>query len=312
MFVKKSMIVLCWVAMAGLANGQGKKTPGKTSSTTKPATKSTANSTNTNTLLWKISGKGLQKPSYLFGTMHLCADSVKLSENLKNVIRDCDVIYFELDLDDMGEQLGALKYARMNNNKKISDLLTKEEYHKLDSFLKNIKSPLPLSMMNSFKPLFVSSLIEARVSNCDASGGMEMQIMAENKKENSKEIKGMETPQFQAGLFDSIPYEKQAKELLNYIDSIDSYKKSGDELIKVYEKQDLKKIDQLLSKSDPGLDQYMDLLLYNRNKMWANQMPTIMAGRSILFAVGAGHIVGNKGVISLLRKKGYTLTPVAN
>src|SRR5690349_13746669 len=103
MFVKKSMLVLCWVAMAGLAYGQGKKTPGKTNNSTKSAAKPAANKTNT--LLWKISGKGLQKPSYLFGTMHLCADSVKLSENLKNVIRDCDVIYFELDLDDMGEQL---------------------------------------------------------------------------------------------------------------------------------------------------------------------------------------------------------------
>jgi len=309
MFVKKSMIALCWVAMAGLGYGQSKKTPAKASST---ASKTTANKPNTNTLLWKISGKGLQKPSYLFGTMHLCADSIKLSENLKKVIRDCDVIYFELDLDDMGEQLGALKYARMNNNKKISDLLTQEEYHRLDSFLKSIKSPLPLSMMNTFKPLFVSSLIEARISNCDASGGMEMQIMAENRQENSKEIKGMETPRYQAGLFDSIPYEKQAKELLNYIDSIDTYKKSGDELIRVYEKQDLKKIDQLITKSDPGLDQYMDILLYNRNKMWASQMPTIMAGRSILFAVGAGHIVGEKGVISLMRKKGYTLTPIAN
>jgi hypothetical protein len=312
MFVKKSMLVLCCLALAGLGYGQGKKPPGKTSPNSKPASKTIANKGTTNTLLWKISGKGLQKPSYLFGTMHLCTDSVKLSENLKKIIHDCDIIYFELDLDDMQEQMGALRYARMNDNKKISDLLTKDEYHKLDSFLKSIKSPLPLSMMNSFKPLFVSSLIEARISNCDATGGMEMQIMAENRKQSSREIKGMETPRYQAGLFDSIPYEKQAKELLNYVDSIDSYRKSGDELIKVYEKQDLNKIDQLITKSDPGLDQYMDLLLYNRSRMWSQQMPTIMAGRSVLFAVGAGHIVGDKGVINLLRKKGYTLTPVAN
>jgi hypothetical protein len=308
MFVKKSMLVLCWIAMAGLGYGQSKKTPGKTTSSAKPP----ANKAIANTLLWKISGKGLQKPSYLFGTMHICTDSVQLSENLKKVIADCDVIYFELDLDDLQEQMGALKYARMNDNKKISDLLTKDQYHKLDSFLKNIKSPLPLSMMNNFKPLFVSSLIEAKVSNCDASGGMEMQIMAENRQLNSREIKGMETPRYQAGLFDSIPYEQQAKELLTYVDSIDSYKKSGDELIKVYEQQDLKKIDQLIRKSDPSMDQYMDLLLYNRNRMWSQQMPGIMGGRSVLFAVGAGHIVGDKGVISLLRKKGYTLTPVPN
>src|SRR5262249_40518740 len=54
------------------------------------------------TLLWKISGNGLKKPSYLFGTMHiLCADDAHLSDSLRGVIARCDEMYFEVDMSDM-------------------------------------------------------------------------------------------------------------------------------------------------------------------------------------------------------------------
>src|SRR5882724_2883053 len=67
------------------------------------------------TLLWQISGKGLVKPSYLFGTMHvLCAEDARLSDSLRSVIAHCDEVYFEIDLSDMSGMLGSMKFMRMN------------------------------------------------------------------------------------------------------------------------------------------------------------------------------------------------------
>jgi uncharacterized protein YbaP (TraB family) len=123
---------------------------------------------------------------------------------------------------------------------------------------------------------------------------------------------GLESVQFQATLFDSIPYETQAKDLLNYIDSIDNYKKSTAEMVAVYKSQDLDKLDSLVRKSDPSMNSYMDLLLYGRNRKWVQQMPNIMMEGTLLFAVGAGHLPGEQGVINLLRQKGFTVKPVAN
>src|SRR5262245_58809314 len=81
------------------------------------------------TLLWEISGNGMAKPSYLFGTMHiLCETDAKLSENLKKIIKDCDAICFELDMDNQQETLGFLKHARMSDNQKLQDLLSQEEF----------------------------------------------------------------------------------------------------------------------------------------------------------------------------------------
>lgn len=317
MFVKTSLAMICWVAMAGFGYSQTKKPAPVKTMGAKPASaksKMPAQAGGQNTLLWEISGNGLKKPSYLFGTMHiLCDKDATLSPALKQAIKEVDVIYFELDMDDMTELLGAMKYLRMNDGKKLTDFLTKEEYARVDNYFKANKMPMPLSMMTRFKPYFISSLIGEQVMTCEngKKNGMEQQIMEESKQ-YEKEIKGLETAEFQAGLFDSIPYDKQAKDLVAYIDSIDSYKKVTLEMVEVYRKQDLKRMDDLVHKSDPGMEKYMDLLLYGRNRGWAVNMPNIMGPRTVLFAVGAGHLGGDQGVISLLKKKGYTLTPLKN
>jgi uncharacterized protein YbaP (TraB family) len=265
-----------------------------------------------NTLLWKIAGKGLDKPSYLFGTMHiLCADDAKLGDSLKEIIKRCDEVYFEIDLSDMKGMMNSMKYMRMNDNKKLSDILGKDDYEKVKNYFEKHAAILPFSMLERFKPLLISSLIEEDDLDCKATNGMEMVIMQEVHQWNKK-INGLETAEFQAGLFDSIPYEIQARDLMNYLDSAADYKKMTDTLAMAYKQQDLKKIDELSSKEDPSTANYMDLLLYGRNRNWVKKMKYLLPGKSLVFAVGAGHLPGEQGVINLLRKNGYTLSPVKN
>lgn len=264
------------------------------------------------TLLWKITGKGLKKPSYLFGTMHvLCADDANLSDSLKAVIAACDEVYFEIKLDDMSNLLGAMKYMMMNDDKRLSDLLAPDDYLKVKNYFAKHSSLIPFGMLERFKPLLVSSLIEEENMNCQATDGMELTIMKEVHPYN-KPILGLETVEFQAGLFDSIPYADQAKELLAYIDSAAEYKKMTLEMADVYKKQDLDQIDELSRKGDPGMDAYMDLLLYGRNRKWAKKLDMVMPAKSFLIAVGAAHLPGQGGLIDLLKKEGYKLTPVKN
>jgi uncharacterized protein YbaP (TraB family) len=263
-----------------------------------------------NTLLWRISGKGLTKSSYLFGTMHiLCADDAKLNDSLKEAIKNCDEVYFEINLGDMKAMMNSMKYMRMNDNKKLSDILSDTDYARVKSYFQTHATMLPFGMLERFKPLFISSMIEEGDLDCKTTNGMEMVIMQELHQWNKK-INGLETAEFQAGLFDSIPYEKQARDLLNYIDSSADYKKMTDTLVLAYKQQDLSKIDELSSKEDPSMSGYMDLLLYGRNRKWVKNMKTLLPEKSLVFAVGAGHLPGEQGVINLLRKMGYTLSPV--
>ncbi|HVW59782.1 MAG TPA: TraB/GumN family protein [Puia sp.] len=262
------------------------------------------------TLLWQISGKGLAKPSYLFGTMHvLCAEDARLSDSLRSAITHCDEVYFEINLGDMSGMLGAMKYMRMNDSKKLSDLLSPTDYQRVKTYFSQHSPLLPFGMLERFKPMLVSSLIEESSLGCKTTDGMELMIM---KELHNKPVNGLETVEFQAGLFDSIPYEQQAKDLVNYIDSSEEYKKMTLELAEVYRQQDLDRIDSLSRKGDPGMSNYMDLLLYGRNRTWAGKLATLLPQKSLLIAVGAAHLPGENGVIDLLRKQGYTLTPIKN
>ena len=264
-----------------------------------------------NTLLWEITGNGLKSPSYLFGTMHLlCAEDAKLSVNLKKAIQETERIYFEIDMDNMAQMMGALKYVRMNDNRRLSDLLTKEEYTRIREYFEKHRAIIPFAMMERFKPYMLTALISESGMGCEKTNGMEAVIMQEARKYD-KEILGLETPEYQAGLFDSIPYEKQAKELLKYIDSIDHYKDNTSQLIKVYRDQDLQKMHEMTA-NEAGIGEYLDLLVYNRNRNWMEHLKTALHEKPTLIAVGAGHLPGEFGMIQLLRNAGYTVKPLKN
>ena len=255
-----------------------------------------------NSLLWRISGKGLSRPSYLFGTMHIiCADDAALSDSLKAVIAACDEVYFEINLSDMSDMMNAIKYMQMNDSKRLSDLLQPDEYARVKEYFAKHSSMLPFSMLERFKPMLISGLIEEQGLGCQTTDGMELRIMKELKASN-KPVNGLETAAFQAGLFDSIPYEYQAKELVKDIDSADENKKVTQQLADLYTRQDLDGIEKLSDKDDSGMSGYMDLLLYSRNRKWARELKKLLPGRSLLVAVGAAHLPGKEGVIELLRK----------
>jgi uncharacterized protein YbaP (TraB family) len=141
------------------------------------------------------------------------------------------------------------------------------------------------------------------------------QVIMEEAKQYKKKIKGMETMAYQAGVLDSIPYQLQAQQLVSYIDSANKgvdEDKNLKEMFNAYKNQDLKKLEELLIESDAGMAGFTDILLYHRNRNWVNKLKTLMPEKSLLVAVGAGHLPGEKGLISLLRKEGYTVTPVEN
>ena len=268
-----------------------------------------------NTLLWKISGNGLQKPSYLFGTIHmLCADDAVLSSNMKKVISECDEVYFEVDMDNLFEMLGAMGKMKMKGDTTLKDLLSIEDYKKVKTYFETKSSMLPFSMLETFKPILAASTLETGSLPCDNTAMMEQVIMEEAKQYNKK-IKGLETMAYQAGVLDSIPYKLQAQQLVTYIDSAgkgDEEDKQMKEMFDAYKKQDLKKLEELMVETDAAMASFTDIMLYHRNQNWVRKLKELLPERSLLIAVGAGHLPGEKGVISLLKKEGYKVEPVKN
>jgi len=208
-----------------------------------------------NTLLWRISGKNLSKPSYLFGTIHmLCADDIQLSENLKKAIQSSDRVYLELDMDNMFEMLTVMGKMKMRNDTTLADLLTEAEYEKVKEFVKTHLSILPFSVLEKYKPMLAASTLMQASLDCKKQIAMEQLVMKEAKSAG-KGIRGLETMAYQMSIFDSIPYQVQAKQLQQYVESYvkDAESREFEELTKAYRDKELDKLEALTTKEDMGI-----------------------------------------------------------
>lgn len=268
-----------------------------------------------NTLLWKISGNGIEKPSYLFGTIHLiCSDDAVLSDNLRKAISNSSEIYFEVDMDNLFEMVGVMGKMKMKGDTTLKDLLSKADYEKVKNYFEEKGSILPFSILETYKPILAASTLEQDGMPCENTEMMEQVIMKEALKYNKK-ILGLETMAYQASVLDSIPYHLQAEQLVSYIEKAgkgDANDEEMKEMFKAYKNQDLKKLESLMMDSEAGISSFTDIMLYHRNQNWVEKLKGILPGKPVLIAVGAGHLPGEKGVINLLRKEGYKVTPVEN
>ncbi len=287
-----------------------------------PAEASVATGTDTLefSLLYRISGNGLEEPSWLFGTIHIIPDDdFFLTENTKQAFARAERVVFEIDMEEMmdfGAQLALMSKAMMDDGLTLRDLLDEEEYALVKAHFE--KMGLPLFLFERFKPMFLTVFASADMDGgnpFDGPQGMmsyEMVLMDMARKAG-KEIDGLETAEFQMSLFDSIPYAEQAKMLVETIRQAKADTAQTSELEQLYElyKQgDIEALQQSITTDEQGLAPYEELLLVRRNENWIPVMERIMREGSAFFAVGAGHLGGPKGVVSLLRQAGYVVEPV--
>lgn len=268
-------------------------------------------------LLWEISGKELTQTSYLFGTIHMIPkDDYFLPHGFEKAFETSNTLYLELDINemnDMSKMMGLLEKCYMRDNKKLSDLLSEEDLKIVKSKIEEMG--LPFFMFERMKPLFLSSMMMTDGAN--PMSGLDEKIksyeieLMEKANTGKKPLKGIETMEFQLSIFDSIPYEIQAKNLVHSIQAEEN--KSDDSLkglVELYKTQDIEKLVDAVEKSDDDMKPFLDLMLTNRNKSWIPIMEEAMKNNSCFFAVGAGHLGGENGVIKLLKKEGYKLKPV--
>ncbi len=264
-----------------------------------------------NTLLWEVSGNGLTLPSYLFGTFHLlCKQDILVSDALKEAISNSHEVYLELDLDDPATVMGALMLMNMKDGKRLKELYTPDQYQRISDYFKDSLNT-PITLFQRMKPEFLTALLYPKMMPCNTASSVEEGVM-QLAKENGKEIKGLETMAFQASLFDSIPYDQQAASLLKNIDSMERSRVYFNQMLDAYKQQRLDEIEKIVNTTEFGAADNLDILLYNRNKNWVGQFKTIMKKNPVFAAVGAGHLVGKNGLISLLRAEGFTVSGLEN
>ncbi len=137
---------------------------------------------------------------------------------------------------------------------------------------------------------------------------MKTELLAQDDAKGKK-IAELETVDFQFKLMNSIMV---AEEIYQYVLTLDKQKEITKTMINAYFNEDLDALGALFNDPSYMQEDKMADLLEKRNKAWMEKIPAMMEQQASLFAVGAGHLVGEKGIINLLKKKGYQVTPVFN
>ncbi|GAB2536146.1 TraB/GumN family protein [Spirosoma aerophilum] len=262
-------------------------------------------------LLYELTGPGIAKPSYLYGTFHLiCPADLQITDVMKKAIGDAQQVYLELDMDDPAMMGSMQKAMLLPGGQTVKDLLKPEDYTVLDTYLKQ-KMNMGLAQLGMLKPIGLMSMMYMTMLPCQpASYDMTFAQMAAAEK---KEVLGLESLEAELAALDKIPLTEQLKGLVDMAKNPDEAQKEFNDLIAVYKSHDIGKLMRTMNTSKfSGGDftQFEESLLGERNANWIPVIEKAAKEKPTFFAFGAGHLGNEKGVINLLRKKGYTVKPM--
>jgi len=259
-------------------------------------------------LLWKVSGNGLQQPSFVFGTLHvICPDEFVVFPGIEQSLDASERIVLELDISNpeiiMGMQMGMI----MRDEKKLPGILSEEDFALVSNFFKDSLG-MNISMVERVQPFFLVSIILPHMIQCLPQSYEGFFIEKANKHE--LELIGLETLQEQLDVFDALTYEEQAGMLLEVLRDYEVKREEFRHMLDLYLSQDIKALERLFDELESQFDEFNRRLLMDRNHRWIERMETLMQEKATFFAVGAGHLPGEHGVLKLLADKGYTIERV--
>lgn len=280
-------------------------------------------------LLYKISGNGLEKPSYIIGTHHLAnVGFVNQISGVTEALTETDQVYGELVWDTMTniDSLKAVQNAMtLPAGKTIKDYLTPDEYKRLDAFMvakmgTGLSNPMVASKMGNLTPMALVTQFQLllfmtkHMGEFDPSSTFDQYFQAQAKK-NGLPCGGLETLQKQINvLYTGKPMSRQVEELMCFIDNENFNSQMMEDLTSAFYAQNLETLKQVMDRKLGGkcdsTPEEEDMLINNRNADWVAKMPGIMTSKPTFFAVGAAHLPGDKGVLQLLRNAGYTIEGV--
>ncbi len=259
-------------------------------------------------LLWKISGKGLKEPSYVFGTFHMmCKDQFQISKPMEDALSSCKKYYGELDMDDPNMPENMKEFAKLKDGKTIDSYMDPKEFAAFDKKYQKITG-MSLMLLKEYKPFLGMSFLILKTVPCKATVQPETELMHLAQKKQM-EILGLETVEQQLKLLNKEPIDSQLAAMSKMVNNFDSSKQVMNDMIQVYLKKDVNALYQFMK--DKGVnDNFESTMLIKRNKNWVPKMKKAMKESPSFFAVGAGHLGGKSGVLALLRKKGYKVEPI--
>lgn len=262
----------------------------------------------TKTLLYSIKGEGT-KPSYLFGTVHLIDDSsYYFPAKLDKTLAKADLLV--LEIDNLSDRAKAQQLLLLDSGS-VFDVFSPEQADSVINWgaqLSGMKPEVFKKNFSGMKP-FVLMQLGLQASMNAHSRSYEMELISKARS-NKQSVKGLETMESQFAIFDALPANLVVNMVMEGIRHPEAADESQKKLVQLYREKDVDGLAKLIEESEE-LNGTTEKLLYERNRNWIPVMTGYMQENSCFFAVGAGHLGGEKGVIQLLINAGYSVTPIS-
>lgn len=270
-------------------------------------------------LLWKVSGNGLDWPSYVIGTHHLAPLSVKDSiVNLQQAIDQTEQVYGEIVMDDANnpEILMKMQQAMMlPADTTLKSFYTQAQYDTIAAVVKNYMG-VDLALFDKLKPATITTQLSVALAMKSLKGFNPQEQLdtwfQTQARQAGKKVGSLETIDMQINvLYNSQTLMRQALLLYCTATHIEQGVDQSLRMNQAYMKQDLDEllaiIEEKMGDACDSTPEEISTLIYGRNANWARQFPNIMKQSPTLFVVGAGHLPGPQGLLKLLQKQGYTV-----
>ncbi len=254
--------------------------------------------------IWVVKDK--DTTIYLFGTVHILKPNLSwFDEAVKTAFDASDEMVIEL-VEPPAAEMQALfgKLAVDPKGKKLRSKLNEADLAKYEIAMKKLGLPAEqLDMLEPWAVAVTMQVVSLSKDGFDPTSGAESVLTAAAKKAG-KPISGLETAEFQLGVFDTLPEDKQIRYLIDASADLDKGKQQMDALVSSWAKGKPEKLAKLMNEGmeDPVL---YKKLLTDRNANWATWIKERMAKPGTVFmAVGAGHLSGPTSVPALIKQKG--------
>jgi uncharacterized protein YbaP (TraB family) len=275
----------------------------------------------TGSVLWKISGKGLAKPSYLLGTFHLKPgayfDSIP---GARAALESSEQVIGEIVLDKMQDiAMQMMPKMVMQPDTNYHLLYATEDYDFVNKQLTSILGA-GLDQVGTLKPsaiqlIIASNMFVKYIPDFNPENVLDSYIQKEAKK-NQKPVSGLETPDYQIEVLLNVSsLQQQASSLLCLLQNFEKLiENEMNELITSYNKGDLVTLSKIMLNEEnspcPSTPEEKEALINNRNNEWLKKLPAIFQEKSSFVAVGAGHLLGEDGLLNQLHHAGYRVEAI--
>lgn len=278
--------------------------------------------------LWKVTDPATNNELYIMGTIHVLPNTFTgFPDYINDIYENSDGVAVEYDITEINSDIRALtQYQQMylyDDGTTVKDHLSDATYQKAKSYFEGIGAYS--EMLDQFSAGFwynqLSSIMLLRLENLSTEG-VDTSFVAK-ANDDGKEVVNIETLDIQVGAVDGYSDELVdyiISETLDDIDEIDDYAEDFGELYNLWAKGDvdpmleeeMDDVDDLPADLQDDYADYMDVMLYNRNKGMADKASEFLKeGKNYLFMVGSAHYAGDRGVDDLLEEMGYTVEKIS-